>query len=124
MTFFKFPRIVMREKTDPKCLHLHTKILDDLLNTNNTKVTNVNTMDSSHTTYRAFYYATNQQSAQAIAKNAYEINLTQYKHSLDFGSDPSFYSNPSIDNAIECIKYRKGFNGIVVYWVDIEKLES
>jgi hypothetical protein len=86
---------------------------------NNTKVTDFNSMN---TTYRVFYHATNHQSAQAISK--YGIKIQECNHSLDFGSDPSFYLNPSIDNAIDWIKHRKGFNGIVVYWVDIERIQS
>lgn len=94
-----------------------TKI-DEILS-NNTKVTN---SISKNTTQRVFFHATNYQSAQAISKNG--INLPQCRHSLDFGSVPSFYLNPSIDNAIEWIKDWRGFNGIVVYWVDIEKIQS
>lgn len=92
--------------------------IDGFLN-NNTKVTNANLMN---TTYRSFFHATDYQSAQAISKNG--IKLPQCKPSLDFGSDPSFYLNPSIDNAIDWIKDRNGFHGIVVYWVDIDKLQS
>src|SRR2546423_8523889 len=65
---------------------------------------------------------TDYKSAQVISKNG--IKLAHCKHSLDFGSCPSFYLDSSIDNAIDWIKDRKGFNGIVVYWVNIDKLKS
>ncbi|PKK70667.1 hypothetical protein RhiirC2_779394 [Rhizophagus irregularis] len=32
--------------------------------------------------------------------------------------------NPSIENAIDWIKDRKGFNGIVMYWVDVDRIKS
>ncbi|CAG8788499.1 14261_t:CDS:1 [Gigaspora margarita] len=92
--------------------------IDDLLS-NNTKVADVNTMCS---TYHAFFHATNQQSAQAINKNG--IKISYCKRDLDFGADPSFYLNPSIDNAIDLIKNRSGFNGIVVYWVNMDRIKS
>lgn len=65
--------------------------IDDLLN-NNTKAISLNMI--MNTTYCAFYYAINYQSAQAISKNG--INFIQCIHSLDFGSDPSFYLNPQL----------------------------
>ena len=65
---------------------------------------------------------TDYKSAQVISKNG--IKLAHCKHSLDFGSYPSFYLNPSIDNAIDWIKNRKGFNGIVVYWVETDRIKS
>ncbi|CAG8768349.1 12893_t:CDS:2, partial [Dentiscutata erythropus] len=92
--------------------------IDDFLSSN-TKVADANTMCS---TYCAFFHATNQQSAQDISKNG--IKLSYCKRDLDFGSDPSFYLNPSIDNAIDLIKSRRGFNGIVVYWVNMDRIKS
>ncbi|PKY41675.1 hypothetical protein RhiirA4_396318 [Rhizophagus irregularis] len=92
--------------------------IDEILS-NNTKVSNVN---STNSTRRAYFHATNQQSAQSISKNG--IKLGYSKHSLDFGFNPSFYLNPDIGNAIDWIKPRKGFNGIVIYWVDVEKIQS
>ncbi|CAG8717917.1 5306_t:CDS:2, partial [Acaulospora morrowiae] len=83
----------------------------------NTKVTNPT--DSNH---KAFFHATNYQSAKSISKNG--IYLTCYRNYLDFGKNQSFYLNPSLDNAIDLIKRRDGFNGIVVYWVDMEKVKS
>jgi hypothetical protein len=92
--------------------------IDEILR-NNTKVSNVNSTNSIR---RAYFHATNQQSAQSISKNG--IKLAYSKHNLDFGFNPSYYLNPSISNAIDWIKLRKGFNGIVVYWADIEKIQS
>ncbi|CAG8704611.1 15539_t:CDS:1 [Cetraspora pellucida] len=92
--------------------------IDDFLSSN-TKVADANTMCS---TYRAFFNATNQQSAQAISKNG--IKHTHCKRDLDFGSYPSFYLNPSIDHAIDWIKNRRGFTGIVVYWVNMDRIKS
>jgi hypothetical protein len=71
-----------------------------------------------NTTRCAFFHATNYQSAQEFSKHG--INFA-HAHSLDFGSYPSFYLNPSIENVI---KNRKGFNGIVVYWVDTDRIKS
>ncbi|RHZ46637.1 hypothetical protein Glove_610g18 [Diversispora epigaea] len=84
----------------------------------NTKVTNA--MDIN---YKAFFHATNYQGAQSISDIG--IDLTCGRNHLDFGKFQSFYLNSSLDNAIDFIKKRKmGFFGIVVYWVDIEKLRS
>ncbi|GBC05885.1 hypothetical protein RclHR1_00650004 [Rhizophagus clarus] len=43
---------------------------------------------------------------------------------LDFGSTQSFYLNPSLDNTIDLIKNIEGFNRLVVYWVDIDKIKG
>ena len=86
---------------------------------NNTKVTSAN---STNTTRRAFFHSTNYQSAQTISKNG--IRLGYGRSNLNFGREPSFYLNPSIENAIDWIKNRKGFNGIVVYWVDVDRIKS
>ncbi|RIA95321.1 hypothetical protein C1645_816813 [Glomus cerebriforme] len=91
----------------------------DKILSSNTKVADAN---STNTTQHAFFYATNYQSVQAISKNG--IKLKYGKSNLDFGRDPSFYLNSSINNAINWIKNRKGFNGIVVYWVEIDRIKS
>ncbi|RHZ69721.1 hypothetical protein Glove_279g57 [Diversispora epigaea] len=85
----------------------------------NTKVSNP--MD---TNYKAFFHATNYISIQSIIDDG--IRLRCCRNDLDFGSSQSFYLNPSLDNAIEFIKKRRivGFYGIVVYWVDMEKVKS
>ncbi|CAG8633408.1 18324_t:CDS:1, partial [Acaulospora morrowiae] len=62
------------------------------------------------------------QSAQSISKNGIKLNYCRVN--LDFGASTSFYLNPSFDNAIDFIKGREGFYGIVVYWVDMEKVKS
>lgn len=92
--------------------------IDGLLS-NNTKVTSAN---SKSTTHQAFFHATNQRSAQDISENG--IILSRGRANFDFGYTQSFYLNPSLDHAIEWIKKHKGFNGIVVYWVDIDKIKS
>lgn len=91
----------------------------DKILSNNTKVADANL---TNTTRQAFFHATNYQSAQAISKNG--IKVAHCRHSLDFGSSPSFYLNPSIDNAIDWIKTSKGFNGIIVYWVETDRIKS
>src|SRR6185436_18523788 len=85
----------------------------------NAKVANA--MDGN---YKVFFHATDYQSAQSISKNG--INLIYCKTKLNFGASSSFYLNPSLDNAIDFIKKRwsVGFCGIVVYWVDMEKIRS
>ncbi|CAB4414306.1 unnamed protein product [Rhizophagus irregularis] len=77
------------------------------------KVANANL---TNTTRRAFFYATNYQSA---SKNGIRLRCD-----LNFGREPSFYLNPSIENAIDWIKDHKGFNGIIVYWVDVDIIKS
>ncbi|CAG8639362.1 2707_t:CDS:2, partial [Diversispora eburnea] len=83
----------------------------------NTKVSNL-----INSNFKAFFHATNYQSAQSISKNG--IKLDYCRSRLDFGYLQSFYLNPSFDNAISFVKNNVGFNGIVVYWVDMEKAKS
>lgn len=88
----------------------------DKILSNNMKVTNANL---TNTMWHAFFYATNYQSTQATSKNGIRLGCD-----LDFGRELSFYLNPSIENAIDWIKDHKGFNGIVVYWVDVDRIKS
>ncbi|CAG8518511.1 15869_t:CDS:1 [Acaulospora morrowiae] len=83
----------------------------------NTKVSNPADIN-----YKAFFHATDYQSAQSISKNGIKLNYC--RANLDFGSSTSFYLNPSLDNVIDFIKGREGFYGIVVYWADMEKVKS
>ncbi|RHZ80411.1 hypothetical protein Glove_136g114 [Diversispora epigaea] len=85
----------------------------------NTKV--VNAIDIN---YKAFFHATDYQGIQSISENG--IKLIYCRTELDFGASSSFYLNPSLENTIDLIKKRGsvGFYGIIVYWVNIEKLKS
>ena len=89
----------------------------DTLLINNTKVE-----DPANTNYQVFFHATDYQSAQSISKNG--INLYQCRPYLDLGRSPSLYLNPSLENAIDFIRNRVGFNAIVIYWVDTERVKS
>ncbi|CAI2184053.1 19687_t:CDS:2 [Funneliformis geosporum] len=89
----------------------------DTLLINNTKVAN-----QANTNYQAFFHATDYQSAQSISKNG--INPYLGRPCLDFGRSPSFYLNPSLENAIDFIRNRVGFYAIIIYWVDTERVKS
>ncbi|CAG8491529.1 9412_t:CDS:1 [Acaulospora morrowiae] len=92
---------------------------EDALIRCNAKVANI--MDNNH---KAFFHSTKYENAQCISETG--IDLTCFRNHLDFGKNQSFYLHPSVDNAIDFIKNRwsVGFYGIVVYWVNMDRLRS
>lgn len=90
---------------------------EDALLRCNTKVS-----DLMNSNFKAFFHATDYQSAQSISKNG--IKLDYCRSRLDFGYLQSFYLNPSFDNAISFVKDKEGFNGVVIYWVDMERAKK
>ncbi|CAG8579379.1 8836_t:CDS:2 [Diversispora eburnea] len=56
--------------------------------------------------------------------NPMNSNFKACRPRLDFGYLQSFYLNPPFDNAVSVVKNNEGYNGIVIYWVDMERVKS